>query len=121
MFYYLERKVFVMSVYTNFVSDLEKNRKVLRKHFSWEVTSKGEIVGVDKDARGVSVNPITALAYLNEGSLYRNTVKDTQKAGTNIGLNYDQSRVILDAVRGVHNRGYWQVLRGQLVNALLSS
>jgi hypothetical protein len=65
------------------------------------------------------VNPITALAYRETGATYRNTKKETLKAGTALGLNASFVEQVYDAVSGLgSHRGYTQILRGQIRNYL---
>jgi hypothetical protein len=95
-------------------------REVSNRTYRWE-SQDGKVVGTVLRGynRGQSVNPITALAYRKTGTTYRNTKKDTLKAGTALGLNSSFVEQVYDAVSGLgSHRGNTQVLRGRIRNYL---
>jgi len=95
-------------------------REVSNQTYRWE-SKDGKVVGTVLRGynRGQSVNPITALAYRETGQEYRNTKKETLKAGTALGLSSSFVAQVYDAVTGIgSHRGNTQVLRGRIKNYL---
>lgn len=69
-------------------------------------------------SKGLSVNPITALATRLTGSSYGTNKRETQRAAKELGLTRDFTNHIYNAVTSVSNRGNTQVVRGKIRSAL---
>ena len=69
-------------------------------------------------ARGVTFNPLTAVAYRLTGEVFGTNKRETQKAGKALGLTREFTNHVYDATTSVSNRGNAQVVRGKIKNAL---
>lgn len=69
-------------------------------------------------ARGVTFNPITAVAFRVTGEVYGTNKREAQKAGRALGLPREFVNHVYDATNGVSNRGNAQVVRGKIRSAL---
>jgi hypothetical protein len=69
-------------------------------------------------ARGVTFNPLTAVAYRLTGEVFGTNKRETQKAGKVLGLTREFTNHVYDATTSVSNRGNAQVVRGKIKNAL---
>jgi len=69
-------------------------------------------------AKGVSFNPVTAVAYRQTGQVYGTNKRETQKAGRALGLTRDFTNHAYAATTGSSNRGNTQVVRGKIRSAL---
>ena len=70
------------------------------------------------NARGVTFNPVTAVAYQKTGSVYGTNKRETLKAGRALGLTREFTGHVYDASSSVFNRGNAQVVRGKIRSAL---
>ena len=68
--------------------------------------------------RGETVNPVTAVALRETGTVYGTNKRETLKAGRAIGLNNQFINHVYNATTGSSNRGNAQVVRGKIRNAL---
>tara|TARA_Y100001973_G_C5146430_1_gene305651 strand:- start:592 stop:912 length:321 start_codon:yes stop_codon:yes gene_type:complete len=68
--------------------------------------------------RGSSLNPVTALAYRQTGSVYGSNKRETLRAGRALGLTREFTNHVYNATTGVSNRGNTQVVRGKIRCAL---
>lgn len=69
-------------------------------------------------AKGVKLNPVTALVYRVTGEVYGTNKRETQKAGKVLGLTREFTDHVYNATTGVSNRGNTQVVRGKIRSAL---
>ena len=69
-------------------------------------------------ARGVTFNPVTAVAYRATGEVYGTNKRETLKAGKALGLTRQFTSHLYDATTSVSNRGNAQVVRGKIRSAL---
>ena len=86
-------------------------------HFGVEGKS---IVGTTNrgTARGVTFNPVTALAYRSTGEVFGTNKRETLRAGKALGLTREFTSHVYNATTGVSNRGNTQVVRGKIRSAL---
>jgi len=68
--------------------------------------------------KGVTFNPVTALAYRSTGEVFGTTKRETLKAGKALGLTREFTNHVYNATTGVSNRGNTQVVRGKIRSAL---
>lgn len=68
--------------------------------------------------RGSRVNPITAVAFRQNGVLFPTNKRDTVRAGKSIGLSVEFINHVYNATNGTENRGNAQVVRGKIRKAL---
>ena len=68
--------------------------------------------------RGTTVNPVTAVALRETGTVQGTNKRDTLRAGRAIGLNNQFINHVYNATTGSSNRGNAQVVRGKIRNAL---
>lgn len=87
----------------------------LPSSYKFGVDEGNNIVG---QYRTSSVNPVTALAYKQTGTLYGTNKRETLKAGKALGLTTDFTSHVYNATTGVSNRGNTQVVRGKIKSAL---
>ena len=82
--------------------------------------SDGSITGeiLRGEYRGETVNPVTAVALRETGTVYGTNKRETQRAGRAIGLNSQFVNHVYNATTGSSNRGNAQVVRGKIRNAL---
>ena len=91
----------------------------LPQYYNFDVDA-GTIVGEVRRGNysGSTVNPITAVALRETGTLYGTNKRETQRAGRAIGLSSQFVNHVYNATTGVSNRGNAQVVRGKIRNAL---
>ena len=68
--------------------------------------------------RGVTFNPVTAVAYRSTGEVYGTNKRETLRAGKALGLTREFTSHVYNATAGVSNRGNSQVVRGKIRSAL---
>ena len=68
--------------------------------------------------KGVTLNPITALAHKSGFGLFNNNREDTEFAARLLGISRSAARNVYSATLATHNRGNTQVLRGRIRSAL---
>jgi len=68
--------------------------------------------------KGLTLNPITALAHKCGVGLFDNTRDSTEEAARYLGLSRDFARNVYSATLGTYNRGNTQVVRGRIRSAL---
>jgi hypothetical protein len=100
---------------TDFYSEL----KSLPTTFNWSISDSNTIIGDGRrHLKGVTFNPITAIAYRITGNLYESNKRDTHRAGKAIGLSNEFVEHVYDATKSSYNRGNAQVVRGKIRSAL---
>lgn len=82
--------------------------------------SGGNITGEVRrgKVKGLTVNPVTAVATRLTGDVYGTNKRETQRAARDIGLDRDFTNHIYNAATSVSNRGNTQVVRGKIRSAL---
>lgn len=69
-------------------------------------------------AKGVTFNPVTAVAFRQTGEVFGTNKRETLKAGKALGLTREFTNHVYNATTGVSNRGNAQVVRGKIRSAL---
>ncbi len=69
-------------------------------------------------ARGVTFNPVTAVAFRQTGEVFGTNKRETLKAGRALGLNREFVNHVYNATTSKSNRGNAQVVRGKIRSAL---
>ena len=91
----------------------------LPKSYSFGVQDNTIVGGTNRGpARGVTFNPITAVAFRETGEVYGTNKRDTLKAGRALGLSREFVNHLYDATNAVSHRGNAQVVRGKIRSAL---
>lgn len=98
-----------------FYSALGRLPSTIRWHISEANTIVGDGFG---KLKGLTFNPVTALAYYYTGETYATNKRDTQRAGRSIGLTNQFVQNVYGATQATQNRGNVQVVRGRLCSAL---
>jgi hypothetical protein len=82
--------------------------------YRWSVQN-GSVVGtaLNGKARGQVFNPVTALARTRRLTTQPNTARGTARAAKSLGL----ANSVVSHLTSENNRGYAQILRGQLAEA----
>lgn len=82
--------------------------------YRWSVQN-GKVVGtaLNGKARGQVFNPVTALARTRRLTTQPNTSRGTARAAKSLGL----AQSVVSHLSSANNRGYAQILRGQLAEA----
>ena len=88
--------------------------------YNWEVAQNKTIsaVGTRGKAKGVKLNPITAVAYRKGLGTYGSNKRDTLKAGKDLGLTKTFTENVYQGTTIYSNRGNSQVVRGRIRSAL---
>lgn len=88
--------------------------------YSWHLNDENKVVATIKSGpnRGLTLNPITALAHKSGFGVHDNTRDGTEYAASLLGLSRKNARSIYSATLGTYNRGNTQVLRGRIRSAL---
>jgi hypothetical protein len=68
--------------------------------------------------KGLTLNPITALAHKSGYGFFDNTREDTEFAARLLGIPRSFARNVYSATLGTYNRGNTQVVRGRIRSAL---
>ena len=88
--------------------------------YSWEVSSSQTVTATGKrgKAKGVTLNPVTAVAYKQGKGVYASNKRGTQQAGKALGLTKTFTNSLYQAATNQSNRGNSQVVRGKIRSAL---
>lgn len=68
--------------------------------------------------KGLTVNPITALAHKSGYGIYEDTRDGTERAAAVLGIPRTFARSVYSATLGTNNHGNSQVVRGRIRSAL---
>ena len=92
----------------------------LSTSYHWSVDSDNKVVAQIKSGpnRGLTLNPVTALAHKSGFGICDNTRDGTEYASSLIGLPMTTARKIYSATLGTNNRGNTKVVRGKIRSAL---
>lgn len=91
----------------------------LPKSYSFGVVDNTIVGSTNRGAgRGVTFNPVTAVAFRQTGEVFGTNKRDTLKAGKALGLTREFTNHVYNATTGVSNRGNAQVVRGKIRSAL---
>ena len=88
--------------------------------YSWEVSPSQSLTTTGKrgKTRGVTLNPVTAVAYRQGKGVYASNKRGTQQAGKALGLTKTFTENLYQATTNQSNRGNSQVVRGKIRSAL---
>lgn len=88
--------------------------------YRWNLDPHNKIVAKIQSGpnRGLTLNPVTALAHKAGFGFIKDTREGTEFAGSLLGLTRQQTRALYSAILGTHNRGNAQVVRGKIRSAL---
>jgi len=88
--------------------------------YQWTVDTDNKVVAKIQSGpnRGLTLNPVTALAHKSGFGICENTRDGTEYAASLIGLPRTTARKIYSATLGTNNRGNTQVVRGKIRSAL---
>lgn len=89
------------------------------RSYHWDVDGNKVVAKIQSGwNRGVTLNPITALAHKSGFGLFNNTRDDTENAARLLGIPRRFARNIYSATLGTYNHGDTQVVRGRIRSAL---
>ena len=88
--------------------------------YSWSVGSQQTIgaTGTRGKTKGMTVNPVTAVAHRHGLGTYGSNKRETMKAGKALGLTKTFTENVYQATTNYSNRGNSQVVRGRILSAL---
>ncbi len=88
--------------------------------YNWEVSGSQTVIATGQrgKAKGVKLNPVTAVAYRRGLGVYGSNKRETMKAGRALGLTKTFTENVYQATTNQSNRGNSQVVRGKIRSAL---
>jgi hypothetical protein len=88
--------------------------------YNWEVGTSQNVTATGKRGRvkGVSLNPVTAVAYKQGKGVFASNKRGTRQAGKALGLTKTFTENLYQATTNMSNRGHSQVVRGKIRSAL---
>ena len=88
--------------------------------YSWDISTNQTIIGTGKrgKAKGLTFNPITAVAFANGFGTYLTNKRETMTAGRTLGLPKTFTENVYQATTNYSNRGHSQVVRGKIRSVL---
>ena len=89
--------------------------------YNWEVNDKSQNLiaeGTRGKVKGVTLNPVTAVAYRQGKGVYASNKRGTLQAGKALGLPRTFTDSVYQASTNHSNRGHSQVVRGRIRSAL---
>jgi hypothetical protein len=91
-----------------------------RTTYSFSVEQDQKIVATGRrgKAKGITFNPVTAVAHREGHGSYGTNKRDTLRAGRALGLSKTFSENLYQATTNYSNRGHSQVVRGKIRSAL---
>jgi|TARA_Y100000385_G_C12725038_1_gene480304 hypothetical protein len=91
-----------------------------RTTYSFDVAENQKIVATGRrgKAKGITFNPVTAVAHRQGHGSYGTNKRDTLRAGRALGLSSTFSENLYQATTNHSNRGHSQVVRGKIRSAL---
>jgi hypothetical protein len=100
---------------TQFLERLEN----VSQAYHWDLNGNRVVATIQSGPhKGVTLNPITALAHKSGLGCFNNTREGSELAGQMLGLTRNFTRKIYSATVGTYNRGNTQVVRGRIRSAL---
>lgn len=92
----------------------------LSSAYHWKVDGHNKVVAQIRSGpnRGLTLNPVTALAHKSGYGVCENTRDGTEYAASLLGVSRKTARNIYSATLGHNNRGNTQVVRGKIRSAL---
>lgn len=87
--------------------------------YDWVVENNKVVATINSGPnRGLTLNPITALAHKSGYGVYEDTRDGAERAAAVLGLSRKFARSVYSATIGSKNRGNTQVVRGRIKSAL---
>lgn len=87
--------------------------------YDWGVEGKRVLATINSGPnKGLTLNPITALAHKSGLGVYEDTRDGTEQAASALGLSRDFARLVYSATIGSKHHGNAQVVRGKIKSAL---
>jgi len=88
--------------------------------YHWDLNDSNKVVAEIQSGpyRGVTLNPVTALAHKSGHGVIEDTRDGTEYAASLLGLSRKSARQLYSAILGTNNRGNTQVVRGRIRSAL---
>ena len=88
--------------------------------YHWNVSEDNKVLATIQSGyyKGLTLNPITALAHKSGFGFFNNNREDTEFAARLLGISRSFARNIYSATLGTYNRGNTQVVRGRIRSAL---
>lgn len=88
--------------------------------YHWHLNDSNKVVATIQSGpyRGLTLNPITALAHKSGFGVHDDTRDGTEYAASLLGIPRKTARSIYSATLGSYNRGNTQVVRGKIRSAL---
>lgn len=87
--------------------------------YRWNVNNNRVVATIQSGPlKGLTLNPITALAHKAGLGFFANNIRETEYAASLLGFSRNFTRNVYSAIVGTHNRGNTQVVRGRIRSAL---
>ena len=102
------------------ISDFYNKLSQTSSTYGWEVSPSQTVTAQGKrgKVKGVTLNPVTAVAYKQGKGVYASNKRGTQQAGKALGLTKTFTENLYQATTNTSNRGHSQVVRGKIRSAL---
>ena len=98
---------------------IKSYRKLLRLTTGSLIADKLlQLLEVEVGVKGVSLNPVTAVAYRQGKGIFASNKRGTLQAGKALGLTRTFTNNLYQATTNYSNRGHSQVVRGKIRSAL---
>lgn len=88
--------------------------------YNWELNNRQTVTATGSRGRvkGMSLNPVTAVAYRQGKGIFASNKRGTLQAGKALGLTRTFTNNLYQATTNYSNRGHSQVVRGKIRSAL---
>jgi len=88
--------------------------------YGWTVSPSQSVMAMGKrgKVKGMTLNPVTAVAYKLGKGVFASTKRGTTQAGKALGLTKTFTENLYQATTNKSNRGHSQVVRGKIRSAL---
>jgi hypothetical protein len=102
------------------ISEFYDSLSSLPVSYTWSIQGQNVIVGTGSrgNARGLTFNPVTAVAFAEGYGSFGTNKRDTLRAGRTLGLTRTFTENLYQATTNYSNRGHSQVVRGKVRSAL---
>lgn len=103
-------------IYSEFFNKLSN----IAEAYHWDIAEDNKVLATIQRGhyKGLTLNPITALAHKSGFGFFSNNREDTEFAARLLGISRSFARNIYSATLGTYNRGNTQVVRGRIRSAL---
>jgi hypothetical protein len=102
------------------ISEFYDSLSSLPASYNWSIQGKNVITGTASrgKAKGLTFNPVTAVAFAKGHGSFGTNKRDTLRAGKTLGLTRTFAENLYQATTNYSNRGHSQVVRGKVRSAL---